>query len=414
MKPLEGIKVLDLTTFVAAPVCARMLSDLGATVIKIERPQGDAWRETARNFNVKHFGDKMNPIFDIYNSGKKMIALDLKNPEGKEIFWKLVEQADVFVTNNRPDALKRLGISYDDMKEKYPKLIYALVLGYGEKGPEASIPAFDVTAFWTRSGFLRDMALTDNGYQPLMPPSAAGDTITGTNLCAMVCAALFRRERTGKGDFVRSCLYQNGIFTFGTMQLATQLPDGREYPRARSAGGSAGGITGTYRCADDEWLFMANGGSAAFLPKIFNMIGRPDLIEDKRYMDKDEACKPENILGVLHILQDAFLQKPRQEWIDLAREFDIPVVKMNHFCETATDEQAIANGFMEEMLYQSGEKIMMPTVPIIMDSVGEVKTQITGAVGVDTAQVLTDLGYSNEQIDNLAQSGAVYLGKEVK
>lgn len=411
-KPLEGIKVVDLTTFVAAPVCARMLSDMGATVIKIEHPKGDAWRETGRNFNVAHFGEQMNPIFDIYNSGKTMIALNLKSKEGMDVFWKLLDEADVFVTNNRAEGLKRLGISYEDIKERYPRLVYAHVIGYGEKGPEAGTPAFDVTAFWARSGFLRDMALTDGEYQPLMPPSGAGDTVTGTNLCAAICAALFRRERTGKGDFVRSSLYQNGLFTFGTMQLATQLPGGRVYPRSRTEGGSAGGVTGTYCCADGEWLFMANGGSAAFLPRIFQMIDRPELIEDQRYMDKHEASKPENIKGILAILQEAFKKRPRAEWLELGKVHDVPLVKMNHFCETAQDEQALANGYMEEMVYENGEKIMMPAIPIIMDSVGEVKTQITAKTGTHTKAVLQDLGYSEEEIRALCESGAVYCRKE--
>ena len=107
-KPLEGIKVLDLTTFVAAPVCARLLADLGAEVIKVEPPKGDAWRITSKGFNTIHFSDEMNPVFDVYNAGKKLISLNLKSEEGKEIFFKLMAEADVFVTNNRPDALKRL------------------------------------------------------------------------------------------------------------------------------------------------------------------------------------------------------------------------------------------------------------------------------------------------------------------
>ena len=408
-KPLEGIRVLDLTTFVAAPVCARMLGDMGAEVIKIEHPKGDAWRETSRNFNVSRFGEHMNPIFDIYNSGKKLISLNLKSKEGMEVFWKLLEQADVFITNNRPDALKRLGISYEDVKERYPKLIYALILGFGETGPEASAPGFDVTAFWARSGFLRDMALTDGEYQPLMPPSGAGDTVTGTTLCAEICAALVRRMRTGEGDYVRACLYHNGIYTFGTMQLATQQPGGRVYPRARTAGGSAGGVTGTYCCSDGEWLFMANGGSAAFMPRIFQMIGRPELVEDKRYMDKDEAAKPENILGIYTLLKEAFKTKPRAEWLELAKVYDIPVVKMNHFNETVTDEQAIANGFVEEMVYENGDKIMMPTSPITMNSVGKIQTKIAPRVGWDTEDVLLSMGYTQEQIAAMAQSGAVKL-----
>lgn len=408
-KPLEGIRVLDLTTFVAAPICARMLGDLGAEVIKIEHPKGDAWRETGRNFNVSRFGDQMNPIFDIYNSGKKMISINLKSKEGMEVFWKLMDQADVFVTNTRPEALKRLGIFYDDVKDRFPKLIYALILGYGETGPEAAVPAFDVTAFWARSGFLRDMALTDGEYQPLMPPSGAGDTVTGTTLCAEICAALVRRMRTGEGDFVRSCLYQNGIHTFGTMQLATQQPGGRVYPRARTAGGSAGGVTGTYCCADGEWLFMANGGSSTFMPRIFQMIGHPELIEDPRYMDKDEAAKPENILGIYNLLKEIFKTKTRAEWLELGKLHDVPLTKMNHFNESVTDEQAIANGFVEELEYPNGDKIMMPTSPFIMKSIGKIKTKIAPSVGWDTEDVLLSLGYGEDEIAAMAQAGSVKL-----
>ena len=411
-KPLEGIRVLDLTTFVAAPVCARMLGDLGAEVIKIERPSGDAWRETSRNYNTAHFGDHMNPVFDIYNSGKKLIALDLKSKEGKEIFWKLLDQADVFVTNNRPEALKRLGISYEDIKDKYPSLIYALILGYGETGPEADVPGFDVTAFWARGGFLRDMALTDNGYQPLMPPSGAGDTVTGTTLCAEVCAALVRRFRTGKGDFVRSCLYQNGIFTFGTMQLATQLEGGRVYPRARTAGGSAGGVTGTYCCSDDEWVFLSNGGSSAFLPRIFGMIDREDLLNEPRFMDKELSVLPENVLAVYQLLCDEFKKRPCAEWLERARKYDVPVVRMSHFKDSATDEQAIANGFVEKVVYENGDSIMMPTSPFMMESVGKIETKIAPRVGGDTEEVLLSLGYTQAEIDAMAQSGAVKVYKK--
>lgn len=410
-KPLEGIRVLELTTFVAAPVCARMLGDLGAEVIKIEPPKGDAWREAGSEFNTSRFGDDMNPIFDIYNSGKKLISLNLKSEEGKQAFWKLMEQADVFVTNNRPEALKRLGIHYDDVKDRFPKLVYALILGYGEHGPEAAVPAFGVTAFWARSGFIRDMALTDTDYQPLMPPSGAGDTITGTTLCLQVCAALLNRTRTGKGDFVRSCLYQNGIFTFATMGLATQQPGGRVYPRSRLAGGSAGGLSGTYCCADGEWLFLASGGSAAFIPRIVAMVGHPELMEDPRLIDKTESTKPENISAIYQLFREAFLTKTREEWMQLGKEYDVPLVKVNHFNEVATDEQAIANGFVEKVTYPNGDSIMMPTSPFIMDSLGKVETKIAPLVGADTAEVLLDLGYTQEQIDAMAASGAIVVRK---
>ena len=124
-------------------------------------------------------------------------------------------------------------------------------------------------------------------------------------------------------------------------------------------------------------------------------------------MDKDEAAKPENIAGIYNLLKEAFKTKPRAEWLQLGKEFDIPLVKMNHFCETATDEQAIANGFMEEMVYENGDKIMMPTIPLMMESLGRVKTQIAPRVGSDTKEVLLSLGYTEEQVADMAASGAV-------
>ncbi len=395
-KPLEGIRVLDLTTFVAAPVCARLLADLGAEVIKIEPPKGDAWRIAAKNFNPSRFSDEMNPIFDICNTGKKLISINLKTEEGMAAFHKLLENTDVFVTNNRPEALKRLGIYYDDLKEKYPRLIYAMVLGYGEKGPDANTPAFGVTAFWARSGFLRDMALTDGEYQPLMPPSGAGDTITGTTLAMEVCAAIINRNRTGKGDFVRSCLYQNGLFIFGTMNMATQQPGGKVYPRSRNAGGSAGAVAGTYCCADNEWVFLASGGDPAYLPRIYNMVGLPEMLEwdDSRLVELLEAFKAE------------FKKKSQAEWLALAKEFDVPMVPVNHFNEAVMEEQAIVNNFVEKVEYPHGDSIMMPTTPFIMDSLEKEPVKPTHTAGWDTEEVLLSLGYTPEQVAAMIAAGA--------
>jgi len=262
-KPLEGIKVVDLTTFVAAPVTARLLGDLGAEVIKIEHPKGDGWREFGINFNTR-FNDDENPVFDIYNSGKKMISVNLKSTEGKEILWKLLDDADVFVTNTRPDALKRLGLAYEDIKERYPRLIYAIVLGYGEEGPDAAKPAFDTTAFWARTGFARDMSPLTDSYIPITSPSGVGDTVTGYNLTAQICAALLGRARSGKGECVKAGLYHTGIFTMGTMEIIAQKPWGREFPRSRMQVEPPGGC---YETKDGDWFYLATGQVSVLCPK---------------------------------------------------------------------------------------------------------------------------------------------------
>ena len=195
------------------------------------------------------------------------------------------------------------------------------------------------------------------------------------------------------------------------MGLATQQPGGRVYPRSRLAGGSAGAITGTYCCADGEWLFMANGGSAAFVPRIVTMVGLPELMEDPRLVDKVESAKPENISAICQLFREAFLTKTRDEWMQLGKEYDIPLVKLNHFNEIATDEQAIANGFVEKVTYPNGDSIMVPSSPFIMDSLGKVETKIAPTVGWDTEDVMKELGYTQEQIDAMAQSGAIVVRK---
>ena len=405
-KPLEGIKVVDLTTFVAAPVAARMLGDMGAEVIKIESPKGDGWRGFGISFN-RRFNDDENPIFDIYNSGKKLISVNLKSDEGKEIMWKLLDDADVFVTNTRPDALKRLGLTYEDLKERYPKLIYALVLGYGEKGPDAAKPAFDTTAFWARTGFPRDMSPLTDSYIPLTSPSSVGDTVTAYNLTMQICAALLGRERSGKGECVKAGLYHTGIFTMGTMEIATQKPWGMEYPRARNWSVQP---SGCWETKDGEWFYAATGDVPTNLPKIFKMIGRPDLVGDERYATL--KARAESNGEFYKLLRDAFKTKTLDEWLKLAEEYDLPFVRMNHFSDVTTDEQAWANGYLEYMTCPNGETVTMPTPPIEMETVGEIITKPAPKVGGDTEEVLLNMGYTKEQIAAMEESGAVYTGKK--
>lgn len=404
-KPLEGIKVVDLTTFVAAPVCARLLGDMGADVIKIEHPKGDGWREFGINFNTR-FNDDENPVFDIYNSGKKLISVNLKSSEGKEILWKLLEDADVFVTNTRPDALKRLGIAYDDIKERFPKLVYAIVLGYGEEGPDATKPAFDTTAFWARTGFARDMSPLTDSYIPITSPSGVGDTVTGYNLTAQICAALLGRERTGKGQCVRASLYHTGIFTMGTMEIIAQKPWGREFPRSRMQIEPPGGC---YETKDKDWFYLATGQVSVNLPKIFDMIDRHDLVDDERYNTKEARSK--NGVELYRLLADVFKTKTMAEWTELSRIHDLPLIRMSHFSDVTTDEQAWANGYLEYMTCPSGETLTMPSSPIEMDSVGKIVTKPAPKVGADTEEVLLGLGYTPEEISALKETGAIYTGK---
>lgn len=403
-KPLEGIRVLELTTFVAAPCCGRLLADLGADVIKIERPDGDAWRETGKNYNSR-FNDDANPVFDIYNSGKRFVSLNLKTEAGMEVFRSLLAEADIFITNTRPQALKRLGIAYEDLKETYPQLIYAIVLGYGEEGPDAHKPAFDTTAFWARSGFLRDQSLVTGEYVPVTPPFSAGDTVTGILLMGEICAALVNRFRTGKGDYVRSGLYHNSIFTLGTMEIIAQKPWGRQFPTDRLNASVPGGL---YECRDGEWIFIAVGYAPSYLPSLFTMIGKPELRDDPRFLS--QAARVENKQALYEIFRDGFLTQDSAYWVTRSDELDLPLVRLNHYSDVTIDEQAWANGYLEHVHFRSGMEAVMPSSPISMDSVGQLETRCAPVIGADTEEVLREAGYSAEEISRMKTAGA--FGKQ--
>ena len=399
--PLSGVKVLEMSTFVAAPVCARLLADLGATVIKVEGPNGDNWRQTAISYRHNHFGDAENPVFDIYNTGKKLISLNLKTEEGKEAFHKLLSQSDVFVTNIRVQALKKLGISYDDLKDKYPSLIYGSVLGYGEKGPDANNPAFDTSAFWARSGFLRDMGVGGENYNPIYPPYSVGDTVTGMFLMGEICAALYKRRETGKGEHVRSTLFHNAIFTMGTMQIIAQKGLDNVYPKTKAM--STTPPSGHYKTKDGDWVFLS-GYTRESLERFLRLVGRNDLVDDPKFstFEARDANRQELYDEVVKI----YASKTCEEWLAFAKENDFPMIRMNHFSDLTEDEQAWANGFLENVDFASGNTRVMPRSPIEMDSVTDLKTVPAKGIGADTEEILNQLGYTSEQVKEMIESGA--------
>lgn len=406
MKPLEGVTVIDLSTFVAAPVCGRLLADLGARVIKVEAARGDTWRATGINHVPNRYCKDENPVFDIYNTGKEFISLNLKFPEGKEAMLKLLSRADVFLTNTRPAALKRLGLDSDTLREMFPGLIYALLVGYGEKGPDKDNPAFDSTAFWSKSGFLHDQATRREDFAPINPPFGMGDTVCGYFLLAEICAALLRKEKTGKGDLLSSGLFHNGLFATGTMSLINQKPFGKNYPVSRVEHSVPGGM---YCCSDGAWVYVGISSFPAKIPAMMTALGHPEVGTDPNYVTPEFRVVDKE--GIYQICKEAFLTNTSAYWLEKGVEFDLPIVKLNTYSSAYEDEQAWANGYLEKVTFPSGNTDIMPRSPIEMESVGELKTVPAAGIGAHTAKVLAELGYTEEQIAAMDASGAVYMEK---
>lgn len=404
-KPLQGVTVVELATFVAAPVCGRLLADLGARVIKIEAPKGDTWRSNGIRYVSTRFSEEENPVFDIYNTGKEFVALNLKTSEGKEAMLKLLEDADVFLTNTRPAGLGRLGLDYEAVKARCPKIIYATLLGYGEKGPEAANPAFDSTAFWSKSGFLHDQApVTDADFIPISPPFGVGDTVTGYLMLAEICAALYRKKCTGEGDRIASSLFHNGVFCFGTMNIINQKPFkpfGLTYPVTRVQHGVPGGL---YRCSDGEWVYVGISSAAAMIPVLCKAIGKPELADDPEYIGPNFTVVDRDKL--YPFFRDEFLRHTSDYWLEKSKELDFPLVRVNRYSNVLEDPQAWANGYVEKVEFPNGNADLMPSSPIEMDSVGQLKTVPAGGIGANTRTVLAELGYTEAQIEAMLAAGA--------
>ena len=400
--PLGNIKVVELSTYVAAPSCARMLADMGAKVVKIEAFRGDPWRYTS--MATTYTDENEIPMFDIYNAGKESICLDIKNPVGMKILMEMLETADVFVTNTRPASLKKQGLDYDSLKEKFPRLIYATVTGYGEKGPEADKPGFDNVAFWTRSGFLRDMAIDAPGSYPVASPTGAGDSNTGALLFGGVVTALYQREFTGKGDYITVALYNAGIWMLGSMICSSNPKYGISYPKKRS---ECSPFATIYRCADDEWVSVTILDYLRYRDIAFNLLGVAEEFGKQNIDVSTLANLKKNSDRVIPILEAAFLKKTAAEWDKLFNEADLVCSRLTHMTDVHHNEQARVNGFVQDYTFRNGETAVLPCPPIRMASQPPARSDYAPLAGENTDKVLADMGYSAEKIAELKAMGAV-------
>ena len=396
-KPVEGIKVVELASFVAAPAAGRMLAEMGADVIRVESTAGDPWRFYGVNCGLP-VADEENPLFDLYNLGKRDIQLDTKTPEGKEILLRLLGEADVFITNNRLKSLVRAGLDYDSLKDRFPKLIYGLVTGYGQTGPDVDAPGYDGVAFFSRSGMLADMA--EPGGYPASAPGCVGDGATGAALFGGICAALLNRERTGMGDFVETSLFGNAVWLCGTMSAFEQY--GYHYPKKRS---EMGALYTFYKCKDGEWLHLAVTQHDRYWKPLAEALNVPELAEDERF--KNAALISRNRAQLIPLLEQAFSQFDYDEIAARLRERDIVFDRMRHYRELAADPQAVANGFVKEHIYENGHSFMMAMLPVHMRNMDETGTGRGPQMGEHTDEILKQYGYSEEAILRLKEAKAV-------
>ncbi len=396
--PLKGIKVLDFSTYAAAPICAMTLADWGADVIKIEPLIGDMFRYFGMIMQCPVKEDD-NIQFEMDNRNKRGLALNLKTVEGKAIIHKLLETADVLVTNYRPKALCSLGLDYETIAKDHPRLIYAYLNGYGDAGPDRDKPGFDLSAYFARSGILVEMP--EPGSPPLPALAGFGDHPTGTILAGGICAALLRRERTGRGGKVQTSLFNTALWNL-QLNIASannnaHLPE-EEYNKLKTLRKRPrSGLMNTYQSGDGRWItVMALEYDRYWKPFAEKVLMRPDLADDPRF--NTQLAGFQNSEALAAIIDEVFGQLPEKEITRRLQAADIAHEINLRWKELKNDPQALENGFIMEYRMPSGRTDWVMGNPVRFN--GEKTAIRRGAprLGEHNDEILSELGYGPEQI----------------
>ena len=394
---LRGVKVVEFASYIAAPAAACMLGDWGADVIKVERPGGDAMRHAFADLKTELKG---NPTFDLDNRGKRAIVLDIGKPEGREALARLAADADVFITNVRPAALRRAGLDEASLRRTNPRLVYAIVTGYGLEGPEAHRPGFDVTAFWARAGVAHMTA--PKGADPFMLRSGFGDHITALATVSAILAALFERERTGHGRLVQTSLLATGVYTVGS-DLAVQLKFGRlasNRPRSQPLNP----IATFFKSADGRWFVHNPRRGDGDWIKFCEIAGRPELAHDERFATG--KARRANSLELVPILDAAFAELAFDDIAQRMDAADMVWAPVQSPAEVAADPQVKASGALIEVEDGEGGTFPSPAAPMRFPGADVAVRPPSPTLGEHTRQVLAELGYAADEIEAMYEAGA--------
>ena len=395
---LAGMKVVDFSSYIAAPTCAKLLGEYGAEVIRIEPKISDSVRFVASQ--VYGCTDGTNPLYDVINGNKRQICLDTRSPEGKEVLHRLLSEADVFVSNLREAQAKRQGIDFETLHAKYPKLVYANVTGYGDKGISVGKPGFDATAYHNRSGL--SLAALAAGSEPALPYPGLGDIPTGTYLALGVLAAYIKAQRTGEGDFVSVSLYGAGMWSAVSPIVFAQEPYNDKMPKSRE--GSLG-LGRHYKAADDRWFIVNTGNWEKDWPPFAAEMGVDPALVAKTARHLDTLP---HIPAMRPWFEELFASKPYAYWDELLTKLDIAHELCMDFKEIVNDPVAISAELLQEMHYDYTDATpRIVRSPAHFRLAGAPDTTPAHTVGEDTVEILKEYGYSDEEIAALKSNKVV-------
>lgn len=402
----EGLKVLDVASFIAGPVATTIMADFGADVIKIEAPGGDPFRTFDRGPGMPRADFDYAWLAD--NRSKRGICLDLKQAAGQAVFHKLVAAADVLVTNFPLPVRETLQLRYEDLKPLNPRLIYASVTAYGETGPEAAKTGFDSTALWARSGLMHQLR-TAPDLAPTRSVPGMGDHPTGTALFSAIAMALYQRERTGEGQHVSTSLVANGAW-WNTVYLQGALA-GADIPPRPHRDEWFNALANHYQSRDGRWFMLALINEAKQAEPLFRAIERPDLLAEARFADKD--ARRENAQALIEILDEVFLLKDWKDWQLLFESHGITFGVVNR-PEDVPDDPVFADAGAVIPVGDSRAPVDRTIgSPMFMRGQEKVPPRMPPSLGEHNREVLAELGYDDAAVAGLEAAGVLLQNASV-
>src|SRR5215469_3655956 len=397
----SGLKVVDLGSFIAGPSAATILSDFGAEVIKVEPPGiGDPYRYlyvTPPNPRLEE-----NYTWQLTNRNKKSLALDLKNPQAAEVLGRLVRWADVLVTNYPPRVRKNLKITYEALSPLNPRLIYADITGYGELGPEADKPGFDVTAYWARSGLMQ--FTRDASAPPVVSIPGSGDHATAASLYAAIVTGLYQRERTGKGCNVSTSLIANGAWATAAWLQAGLF--GAKFTGEIDRNNPPNALAGeSYRTSDNRWLLLCFVEEDKNWPVFAKAIKRADLQGDARFADsKNRRANSSALVAELDAL---FATQSLAYWKNVLDAARLPYGVVQIPEEIVKDPQLFENRIVVPIDDGSAGPKYTVDSPLTVKDSPKVAPRRAPGHGEHTNEVLLEIGFDKPAVEALWKSGAV-------
>jgi crotonobetainyl-CoA:carnitine CoA-transferase CaiB-like acyl-CoA transferase len=392
--PLANIRILDLTLIMAGPYCTLILADLGAEVIKIEKPgSGDGARGVP-----PYFFEGESAYFIAMNRNKQSMTLDLKTGKGREIFYELAKNSDVVIDNFRPGVVKKLGVDYDTLKKINPRIICCSISGYGQTGPLNDRPAFDLI-IQARGGIMSYTG--EPGQMPARMGAPMGDLAGGLFAANGIMAALYQREHTGQGQFIDISLLdcQISLLTYRGQYYFV----GDEIAKPVGSGHTSIHPIGAFKTKTFDIVIDCN--TQKIFAKLCETIGAPEMAEDPKFNSRENRLK--NKEELYNILENTFLTKTGEEWLELL-DRRIAISPINTIDKALSDPQVLSRNMVAEADYGDGNTIKILGNPIKMSGSGEDVFKAPPRLGEDTKRILTDLlSYSPEQIEKLREQEIV-------